>query len=137
MKKLEPRSAQGWTLSINAANGIPTRTNLRRRSINTVPSPCALLLHGSLYLDHRLDRCKQRVYLEEEDIELTFIGYKYNLSRLYLYYLLCVLSGGIVFLLGRWMPQRYIAFVAQKCEMSKAECIVVQVCQISDHCWPQ
>ncbi|KAF8929411.1 hypothetical protein BGZ58_008955 [Dissophora ornata] len=77
-------------------------------------------------IDHRLDRCKQRVYLEEEDVELTFTGYKYNQSALYLYYLLCVLSGGIVFLLGRWMPQRYIAFVAQKCEMSKAECIVVQ-----------
>ncbi|KAG0368660.1 hypothetical protein BGZ54_001471 [Gamsiella multidivaricata] len=76
--------------------------------------------------DHRHDRCKQRVYLEEEDVELTFTGYRFRQTRLYLYYLLCVLSGGIVFLLGRWMPQRYIAFVARKCEMSKAECIVVQ-----------
>ncbi|KAF9116054.1 hypothetical protein BGX27_005083 [Mortierella sp. AM989] len=76
--------------------------------------------------DHRYDRCKQRVYLEEEDVELTFTGYRYRQSRLYLYYLLCILSFGIIFLLGRWMPQRYIAFVARKCEMSKADCIVVE-----------
>ncbi|KAG0329471.1 hypothetical protein BGZ99_001857 [Dissophora globulifera] len=75
--------------------------------------------------DHRHDRCKQRVYLEEEDVELIFTGYRYRRSYLYLYYLLCVLSSGIVFLLGRWMPKRYIAFVAQKCEMSKADCIAV------------
>ncbi|KAF9184509.1 hypothetical protein BGZ51_003318 [Haplosporangium sp. Z 767] len=74
----------------------------------------------------RYDRCQQRVYLEEEDVELIFTGYRYRQYRLYFYYLLCFLSGGIIFLLGRWMPQRYIAFVAQKCEMSRAECIVVQ-----------
>ncbi|KAG0200869.1 hypothetical protein BGX28_006180 [Mortierella sp. GBA30] len=76
--------------------------------------------------DHRHDRCQQRVYLEEEDVELIFTGYRYVRSRMYLYYMLCVLSCGILFLLGRWLPRRYIAFVAQKCEMSKAECVVVQ-----------
>ncbi|KAF9941951.1 hypothetical protein BGZ67_003522 [Mortierella alpina] len=40
--------------------------------------------------DHRHDPCQQRVYLEEEDVELIFTGYRF------------------------------------KCEMSKAECIVVQ-----------
>ncbi|KAG9324949.1 hypothetical protein KVV02_005188 [Mortierella alpina] len=76
--------------------------------------------------DHRHDPCQQRVYLEEEDVELIFTGYRFVRSRVYLYYLLCLLSCGIIFLLGRWLPRRYIAFVAQKCEMSKAECIVVQ-----------
>ncbi|KAF9907569.1 hypothetical protein EC991_010781 [Linnemannia zychae] len=76
--------------------------------------------------DQRLDRCEQKVYLEEEDIELTFTGYKFLQTRLYIYYLACVLSGGILFLLGRWMPQRYLAFVAEKCEMSQAESVVVE-----------
>ncbi|KAK3814383.1 MAG: hypothetical protein J3Q66DRAFT_346355 [Benniella sp.] len=76
--------------------------------------------------DHRHDRCKQHVHLEEEDVELIFTGYRFRTYRLYLYYILCVLSGGIIFLLGRWMPQRYINFVAEKCEMGRAECIVVQ-----------
>ncbi|KAF9132248.1 hypothetical protein BGW39_000500 [Mortierella sp. 14UC] len=74
----------------------------------------------------RADRCEQKVYLEEEDIELTFTGYRFLQTRLYIYYLACVLSGGILFLLGRWMPQRYLAFVAEKCEMSQAESVVVE-----------
>ncbi|KAF9123796.1 hypothetical protein BGW39_008689 [Mortierella sp. 14UC] len=76
--------------------------------------------------DHKHDRCQQRVYLEEEDVELIFTGYRYRKSKLYLYYILCVLSFGIIFLLGRWMPRHYIAFVAQKCEMNHAEFMVVQ-----------
>ncbi|KAH7047823.1 hypothetical protein BKA57DRAFT_463445 [Linnemannia elongata] len=74
----------------------------------------------------RPDRCVQHVYLEEEDIELTFTGYRFLQTRLYIYYLACVLSAGILFLLGRWLPQRYLAFVAEKCEMSQAESVVVK-----------
>ncbi|KAG0341214.1 hypothetical protein BG000_009845 [Podila horticola] len=76
--------------------------------------------------DHRHDRCKQVVYLEEEDIELIFTGYRYIKSRLYIYYVACFLSAGIIFLLGRWLPQRFISFVAMECEMSKADCVVVK-----------
>ncbi|KAG0032683.1 hypothetical protein BGZ81_010294 [Podila clonocystis] len=76
--------------------------------------------------DHRHDRCKQVVYLEEEDIELIFTGYRYIKSRLYIYYLACFLSAGIIFLLGRWLPQRFISFVARECEMSKAEYVIVK-----------
>lgn len=95
----------------------------------TIHQSCLILtLDLVSLLDHRHDPCQQRVYLEEEDVELIFTGYRFVRSRVYLYYLLCLLSCGIIFLLGRWLPRRYIAFVAQKCEMSKAECIVVQVC---------
>ncbi|KAG0038258.1 hypothetical protein BGZ82_000702 [Podila clonocystis] len=76
--------------------------------------------------DHKHDRCKQVVYLEEEDIELIFTGYRYIKSRLYIYYLACFLSAGIIFLLGRWLPQRFISFVARECEMSKAEYVIVK-----------
>ena len=61
-------------------------------------------------------------------MELIFTGYRFRKHRLYLYYISCALSFGIIFLLGRWMPHHYIAFVAQKCEMNHAEFIVVQVC---------
>jgi len=61
---------------------------------------------------------------------LIIIGYRYLQYRLYLYYLLSVLSFGIVFLLGRWMPQRFISYVAETCEMSRAECVVVQVMKL-------
>ncbi|KAG0365015.1 hypothetical protein BGZ54_006946 [Gamsiella multidivaricata] len=72
------------------------------------------------------DRCVQHIFLEEEDVQLTFLGYRIIQSRLYLYYLACILSGGIIFLLGRWMPQYYISFVARKCTMGQAGFIVVE-----------
>ncbi|KAF9435253.1 hypothetical protein BGZ76_006630, partial [Entomortierella beljakovae] len=34
--------------------------------------------------------------------------------------------GGILFLLGRWMPRRYISFVAEKCSMDLADSVVVE-----------
>ncbi|KAF9177839.1 hypothetical protein BGZ51_000548 [Haplosporangium sp. Z 767] len=78
------------------------------------------------HFDHKQNRCVQRVYLEEEDVGLTLTGYRFLQFQLYLYYLACFLSGGIVFLLGRWMPQRYMAFVAEKCEMGLAESIAIE-----------
>jgi len=72
----------------------------------------------------------QHVYLEDEDIELTFTGYRFLQTWILLYYLACLLSAGILFLLGRWMPQRYIAFVAEKCKMDLAEVVLVQVSKL-------
>jgi len=72
-------------------------------------------------------RSVQHVHLEEEDVELTLSGYCFVQSRIYMYYLACLLSGGIVFLLARWMPQRYIKFVARSCDMGEAEAVVVEV----------
>ncbi|KAI1315498.1 hypothetical protein EDD11_000731 [Mortierella claussenii] len=95
-------------------------------SVTKTATKKSLMKKRSPLHDHRHDRCQQHVHLEEEDVELIFTGYRYRKVWIYLYYLLCVLSGGIIFLLGRWMPHRYIAFVAEKCEMSRAECIVVQ-----------
>ncbi|KAG0036369.1 hypothetical protein BGZ82_004307 [Podila clonocystis] len=69
---------------------------------------------------------QQQVLLEEEDITLTFTGYQYLRSWRYLYYVACVFTGGIIFLLGRWMPQRLIAWIAAPCEMSSAEAIVIE-----------
>ncbi|KAF9125309.1 hypothetical protein BGX30_000523 [Mortierella sp. GBA39] len=93
---------------------------------NAVSSSARLRATKRPTYDHRHDRCQQRVYLEEEDVELIFTGYRFRKHRLYLYYIFCALSFGIIFLLGRWMPHHYIAFVAQKCEMNHAEFIVVQ-----------
>ncbi|KAF9915959.1 hypothetical protein BX616_004966 [Lobosporangium transversale] len=79
------------------------------------------VLEDSVY-----DRCVQCLHLEEEDVELMFTGYRFLQVRIYLYYIICVLSGGVIFLLGRWMPQYYISFVTEKCAMSLAEIVVIE-----------
>ncbi|RKP33686.1 hypothetical protein BJ085DRAFT_22433, partial [Dimargaris cristalligena] len=42
-----------------------------------------------------------------------------------LYYLLCVLTGGILYVLGRWFPKRRIAFVAAPTPLDSADWLVV------------
>ncbi|KAF8975084.1 hypothetical protein BGZ46_009440 [Entomortierella lignicola] len=76
--------------------------------------------------DSAHDLCVQNVHLEEEDVELTFTGYRFLQTWLYIYYIICFMSGGVIFLLGRWMPRRYISFVAEKCSMNQADSIVVE-----------
>ncbi|KAG0002685.1 hypothetical protein BGZ80_010293 [Entomortierella chlamydospora] len=76
--------------------------------------------------DSAYDRCIQHVHLEEEDIELTFTGYRFLQTWVHLYYIICLMSGGIIFLLGRWMPRRYLSFVAEKCSMNQADSVVVE-----------
>ncbi|KAG0243506.1 hypothetical protein BGW41_002046 [Actinomortierella wolfii] len=79
-----------------------------------------------LEIDLRHDQCQQRVYLEEEDIQLTFTGYRFIRLRVMLYYVACVLTAGILFLLGRWLPKYYLRLVAERCDLSRAEYIVVE-----------
>ncbi|KAI8352801.1 hypothetical protein B0O80DRAFT_427396 [Mortierella sp. GBAus27b] len=68
----------------------------------------------------------QFVHLEEEDVQLTLTGYQVVQSQLYLYYFVCFLSAGVVFLLGRWMPKYYISFVAKPCKMGQASFVVIE-----------
>ncbi|KAF9998130.1 hypothetical protein BGZ65_006344, partial [Modicella reniformis] len=77
-------------------------------------------------IGHIPDQSVQHVYLEEEDVRFTLTGYQTLKIKLYVYYLACLLSGGIMFLLGRWMPRYYIFFVARKCRMNLAEFIVIE-----------
>ncbi|KAG0260211.1 hypothetical protein DFQ27_003651 [Actinomortierella ambigua] len=100
----------------NSPSSSPAKPGRSKLALNKRP----------LDLDLRHDQCQQRVYLEEEDIQLTFTGYRYVPLRRTLYYIACVLSVGILFLLGRWLPKHYIRFVAKRCDLSRAEFIVVE-----------
>ncbi|CAG8707115.1 4300_t:CDS:2, partial [Acaulospora morrowiae] len=68
----------------------------------------------------------QNIYLEEEDLNLFLTGYRFNRYGLYTYYILCVLTGGVLLLLSRWMPKLWIWLVGNVSDMEKAEWVVVE-----------
>ncbi|KAJ1973976.1 hypothetical protein H4R34_004894 [Dimargaris verticillata] len=70
-------------------------------------------------------QCHQCIYLAEEELTIDVYGYRYNTLALYLYYLLCVLSLGVVYLLGRWFAQRRIGWLAQPHPLHLADWLVV------------
>ncbi|CAG8441606.1 2748_t:CDS:10 [Diversispora eburnea] len=81
---------------------------------------------GKTVLDIGNEISIQNVYLEEEDLNLFLIGYKFHRYRLYSYYILCILTGGILYLLFRWIPRLWVLWVGSECEMGKAEWILIK-----------
>lgn len=68
----------------------------------------------------------QRFYIAEEDLVVAIAGFKTSTARLYFYYLLCIFSFGILYLLFRWKPSFKIKMVGIKTPLGKAEWVVVE-----------
>lgn len=59
------------------------------------------------------DYSTQSIYLSEDDREIKFHFYFQSLLMVSLWYLLCFLSVGIVYLAGRWAPKLFIQFTCK------------------------
>jgi cation-transporting ATPase 13A2 len=57
---------------------------------------------------------RQNVYVADEDSHLRFLGYEKIMWRHYLWQLSCVLSFGVVALLGHWFPRLWLRWVARE-----------------------
>ena len=68
----------------------------------------------------------QRYYLAEEDIVVGIAGYRNCWWKRYLYYLLCVGTFGIGFLIMRWLPRYRVNFMGTKCPLGSADWCVIE-----------
>ncbi|KAK9764745.1 hypothetical protein K7432_007508, partial [Basidiobolus ranarum] len=68
----------------------------------------------------------QEIILSDEDVHIHLYGYRKNMPLYVLYYILCIFTGGLLYLLGRWFPNWWNRFVAISCRLSDAEWIVVE-----------
>lgn len=78
---------------------------------------------------------EQTLLLEEEDVQIHIQAYKFNRLNLFFYRLSSVLSLGIVWLICRWVPKWYIAWIGVKVPLEKAEWIVFEVSALWDLCF--
>lgn len=70
--------------------------------------------------------CYQRYYLAEEDIVVGIAGYADCLWKSVLYYLLCVCTFGIGYLVLRWMPRYRINLMGTPCPLGLADWCIVE-----------
>lgn len=68
----------------------------------------------------------QRFYVAEEDLVIGIGGFRTVKFRLYLYYLLCIFSLGMVYLLVRWIPYYRVKLYGVKVPLGKAEWVVLE-----------
>ncbi|KAI9315959.1 putative P-type ATPase [Dichotomocladium elegans] len=74
-------------------------------------------------LDLEENPCRQKFMLEEET-EIVIEGYRYDRVGYTLYRLFSVLTCGLVWLVCRWMPHWWIAWVGQRAALGDAQWLV-------------
>lgn len=68
----------------------------------------------------------QRFYVAEEDLVIGIGGYRTSKFRLYIYYMLCLCTLGMVYLLLRWIPYYKVKLYGVKVPLGKAEWVVLE-----------
>lgn len=68
----------------------------------------------------------QRYYLAEEDIVIGIAGYNNCLWKLVIYYVLCVVTLGMGYLVLRWLPRYRINLMGTQCPLGKADWCVIE-----------
>lgn len=69
----------------------------------------------------------QSIYIPDEDLPLRFVGLSLSKVKLVLWGVGCVMSFGILWLLGRWLPRLWLRTVGKPGEFDQASYIVVEV----------
>ncbi|CAH6722142.1 vacuolar cation-transporting ATPase Ypk9p [[Candida] jaroonii] len=68
----------------------------------------------------------QRYYLAEEDLVIGIAGYRDNLLKKMGYYLICIFTLGIGYLILRWMPRYRINLIGTPCPLGIADWCVIE-----------
>lgn len=68
----------------------------------------------------------QRYYLAEEDIVIGIAGYENCWWKLVAYYVLCIATLGLGYLVLRWVPRYRINLKGTKCALGRADWVVIE-----------
>ncbi len=75
---------------------------------------------------------RQTIYITDEDVHIRFIGFETVTIRHFLWRMACVLTFGILGLLGHWFPRLWLRWVAKEKAFKDMEhgFVVIEVCLI-------
>ncbi|KAJ1596290.1 hypothetical protein NDA14_003037 [Ustilago hordei] len=77
------------------------------------------------FLD-KTSKSRQQIYLAEEDALIRFTAYRILVANQIIYTIICCLTLGIVYLIGRWLPRFRLKHVCKEVEFEDAEFIVIE-----------
>lgn len=112
------------------------RQSIRRKHSNTSKSSRhsvdAPLLRrnastGSDASGYRLSgRVSQKIYIQTEDLTIVVAGFTTSNLAFAIYLALCICTGGLAFLILRWLPKRYVALVGRPTPLGKCDWLVIE-----------
>jgi cation-transporting ATPase 13A2 len=75
---------------------------------------------------HPFNRTSQKVYVENEDLTIAIAGFRTRTTGYIAYIALCILTGGLAYLLLRWLPRLYISLLGQPCPLRDCTWVVIE-----------
>ncbi|KAL7922063.1 putative Ca2+ pump [Trichoderma austrokoningii] len=75
---------------------------------------------------HPFNRTSQKIYVENEDLTIAIAGFRTRTTGYIAYVALCILSGGLAYLLLRWLPRLYISLLGQACPLRDCSWVVIE-----------
>lgn len=74
-------------------------------------------------------RLNQKVYIASEDLTAVFAGFTTSPAGFALYMALCILTGGLAYLLFRWLPRWRVRLIGKATPLGKCHWIAIEVIQ--------
>ncbi|KAL6790409.1 putative Ca2+ pump [Trichoderma sp. SZMC 28013] len=75
---------------------------------------------------HPFNRTSQKVYVESEDLTIAIAGFRTRIAGYIAYIAVCILTGGIAYLVFRWLPRLYISLLGQACPLRDCSWVVIE-----------
>jgi cation-transporting ATPase 13A2 len=73
------------------------------------------------------DRNSQKIYIQSEDLTIVIAGFQNSLVGTAIYLTICILTGGIGYLLFRWLPRWRVKVMGTPCALRDCTWVVVEV----------
>lgn len=71
-------------------------------------------------------RFSQKIYMPNEDLTIVIAGFRTSLAGLVVYSFLCVATGGLGWLLFRWLPRWHVWLTGKKAPLREASWVVIE-----------
>lgn len=72
-------------------------------------------------------RLNQKVYIASEDLTAVFAGFSTSTAGFALYVALCILTGGLAYLVLRWFPRWRVRMIGKATPLGKCEWVAIEV----------
>lgn len=72
-------------------------------------------------------RLNQKVYIPSEDLTVVFAGFSTSVAGFAFYIALCMLTGGLAYLIFRWLPRWKVRLTGKPTPLGKCQWIAIEV----------
>lgn len=72
-------------------------------------------------------RLNQKVYIASEDLTAVFAGFSTSMGGFAIYMVMCIVTGGLAYLLFRWLPRWRVKLTGKASPLAKCQWIAIEV----------